>query len=239
MKKILFILFVSLICLNVFSQTEETKPVEKKWVAKLNATALIDGFSFPTIQFAVERKLGSYFSVQTEAGIQAYNINRRVADTLSVNTSGFRLMTEGRFYIFKYLKKDQSKTRRADGFYTGIQLFYRKNSYNERQYYYHDEISSENYENRLTDDFGIKKEGYGMSLCIGHQIPFNNFIIEPYTYIGFLKRKIKNFDESYNENLGHVLDDIDNHPTVRDFDDESDSGTLENIAIGIRIGYKF
>ncbi|WP_136668357.1 DUF3575 domain-containing protein [Flavobacterium sp. H122] len=237
MKKLILLFFISLTSLNLIAQTEQTSILEKKWIAKINATALIDGFSFPTIQFAVERKIKPYFSIQTEAGIQAYSF-RNNADTLSVDNSGFRLITEGRFYLFNYLKKDNTKKRKSDGLYTGIQAFYRKNNYNERFYYFPDQNSYDNNTNKIIDDYGIKKEVYGINLCFGYQIPINNLILEPYLYIGALKRNIKNFDRTYNESLGHVEDD-DIHGFIRFNDEEKASGKGENIAFGLRIGYKF
>lgn len=237
-SKNLWKLALILILLNFQNITFSQEIKEKKWVVKLNTTALVDVFSFPTVQFAMERKIGSYLGIQTEAGIQVYNLDRRNADTLSVNTSGFRLMAEGRFYPLKYLKNDKSKARKSDGLYTGIQVFYRKNSYNERFYYYSDEISYENHTNKITDDYGIKKEVYGINLCFGYQIPINNLVLEPYVYIGGLKRNIKNFDRSYDVNSGHVeADDI--HGFIRFNDQKEMSGRDENIAFGLRVGYKF
>jgi hypothetical protein len=227
-----------LIVLHFQSITFAQEIKSKKWIVKWNSTAAIDGSSFPTVQFAVERKLGSNFGIQTEAGIQVYNFNRKNADTLSVNTSGFRLMTEGRFYLFSYFKNDKAKRRKSDGVYTGIQIFYRKNSYNERNYYYLNKSNYDNYTNKITDDYGIKKEVYGINLCLGYQIPINNFVLEPYVYIGGLKRNIKNFDRSYDENLGHV--EKDNIHGFISFNDQKEmSGKAENFAFGFRVGYKF
>jgi hypothetical protein len=237
MKKILLLLVVLFNIITTFAQTEQLQPVEKKWIVKWNNTAAIDAFSFPTVQFAVERKINSYFSVQTEAGIQAYSF-RNSADTLSVSDSGFKVMAEGRFYLFNYLKKDKTKRRKSDGVYTGIQFFYRKNSYNERLDYFRDEISYDNHENMISDDFGIKKEVYGINLCLGYQIPIHNFVLEPYVYIGGFKRNIKNFNRDYDESLGHIEKD-DPHPWVVTHDKKEKSGSGENFSLGLRIGYKF
>lgn len=207
---------------------------EKNWAVKLNSTALADGFSFPSVQFGVERKINAAFSLQVEAGYQAYNLNRNNADTISVDNAGFRLTGEGRFYIFNYLKKDKSQAHKSDGLYTGIQVFYRKNSYNERLEYYRYEESTV----KILDDYGIKKEVYGINLTLGYQLPFKNFILEPYTYIGVLDRKIKNFNRAYDEKLGHDLFD-DSHPFIRINDKEEESGTGMNFSFGLRVGYKF
>lgn len=225
------------IVLHFQNSTFAQESKDKKWIVKWNNTAAIDAFSFPTVQFAVERKIGSYFSVQTEAGIQVYSF-RNNADTLSVSDSGFKVMTEGRFYLFNYLKKDKTKRRKSDGIYTGIQVFYRKNSYNERLDYYRDEISYDNNENRISDDYGIKKEVYGINLCLGYQIPIYSFVLEPYVYIGGFKRNIQNFNRSYDESLGHIEKD-DPHPWVRVHDKKEESGNGANFSFGFRVGYKF
>lgn len=238
MKKIILLLVISLSYFISFAQTEQNKPTEKNWVAKLNATALVDGTTFPTVQFAVERKLTSYFSIQTEAGIQLYDLFPNAVDTVSVNVTGFRLMAESRFYLFNYLKKEQSKKRKSDGLYTGLQIFYRKNSYNRSLDYYPDQASYDNNINELKDDFGVKKEAYGINLSFGYQIPINNFVLEPYTYIGALKRNIKNYDRTYNPNLGHIEED-GAHPWVTLHDKEEDPSTGVNFSLGLRVGYKF
>lgn len=237
MRKFILSLILLLNSLNFFAQTEETKP--KNWIVKWNATAAIDAITFPTIQFAIERKLGSYFSVQTEAGIQAYSFKNNV-DTLSVNDSGFRLMAEGRFYLFNYLKKDKTKKRNSDGLYTGIQGFYRENKYNETTTYYKSEYDFENPETATAfeDNFGVIKKAYGINLALGFQKQFNKFVIEPHMYLGFMNKKVKNKDREFDENLGHV-EDNGNHDFFNHTDKEESSGNYFNFALGFRIGYKF
>ncbi|HSD13136.1 MAG TPA: hypothetical protein VLB74_00665 [Flavobacterium sp.] len=228
MRRIFLLLLFSLNSLNFFAQTEETKP--KNWIVKWNATAAVDVFSFPTVQFAVERKLNNYFSVQAEYGIQLYGFPK--SDTVSVKNYGHRVIIEGRFYIFNYLKKDKSKTRKSDGLYTGLQLSYRKNSYNFTQEYYLNETDSD----IQTDVIGVKKEVYAINVCFGYQIPFHNFILEPYVYLGYFNRNIENFDREYDESAGHVpVDDI--HYFGSDLTEESDS--YGNVSFGLRLGYKF
>ncbi len=224
----LFILITS----QLFAQEKSIE--QKKWIIKWNATAAVDAFSFPTVQFAVEKKLNDNFSIQTEVGYQFYEFSKHY--TSIVKTSGFRLIAEGRFYIFNYFKNDKTKNRKSDGLYTGIQMFYRKNNYNYNQEYYVNETDSENNTNLLSDAFGVKKEVYGTNICLGYQIPFNNFILEPYVYIGILKRNIDNFEREYNSNLGHVAED-NIHYFGKDLEEESRNNG--NFSFGLRLGYKF
>lgn len=228
-KNILIILIISLSSLQSFAQ-EKTKD---NWIIKWNSTAAIDAFSFPTVQFAVEKKINPYFSVQLESGIQIYDF--RKVDTTIVNTNGFKLMTEGRFYLFNYLNKEKSSARKSGGFYTGIQFFYRKNDYNFKQDYFLNETDYENYTNLQSDIFGVKKEVFGANISLGYQIPFKRIIFEPYMYLGTLNRKIKNISREYNTNLGHISKDEIHY---RGMDLYEESNNTFNFSFGFRIGYK-
>lgn len=230
--KLWIAIFFIAISSQLFAQEKSTE--QKKWIMKWNTTAAVDVFSFPTIQFAVEKKLNDNFSIQTEIGYQFYEFSK--PETSIVKTSGFRLIAEGRFYVFNYFKNDKTKKRKSDGLYTGIQIFYRKNNYNYNQEYYTNQSDYENHINLLSDTFGVKKEVYGTNICLGYQIPFNNFILEPYVYIGVLKRNIENLEREYNPNIGHVsADDI--HYRGKDLEEESRNDG--NFSFGLRLGYKF
>ncbi|MGX7668269.1 hypothetical protein [Flavobacterium pedocola] len=236
-KKLLFFILFVFVTFSTSAQTEDTKP--KNWIVKWNTTAAVDVFSFPTIQFAAERKLNNYFSVQTELGVQLYDLGKKT-DTISVNTSGYRVITEGRFYFYDYFKKkkaDDSNTakEKPTGIYTGIQVFYRRNSYNYDQSYYRNESDYDTATNMQTDELGVNKEVYGINLCFGYQMSVQNFVLEPYMYVGGLKRNIKNFDRKYDTNLGHIPKD-NIHYFGKDL--EEMSGTDGNFSIGFRVGYR-
>lgn len=231
-NKFLILLILLFFSNEFFSQTEVIN--NNSWIIKWNTTAAIDVFSFPTIQFAVEKKIKNHFSVQTEYGIQAYSFNK--TDSIFIKTSGHRLMIEGRFYIFSYLKREKSLRKKSDGLYAGVQLFYRKNNYNYSQDYYKSESDYNNHINLISDTFGVKKEVKGMNFCLGYQITFNNFILEPYTYIGALKRDINNLKREYNPDLGHISSD-NIHYAGKDLKEESKKEV--NFSFGLRVGYKF
>lgn len=236
MRKIIIFLFLLLFCLDAVAQSEET--TSQNWIVKWNATAALDIFSFPTLQFAVERKLGSSFSVQTEAGLQVYDF--RNVDSTFVTTQGYKLNAEIRFYPFSYFKKDKTLKRNSDGIYTGLQAFYRKNSYNAEIRYYknaydadHPEIATE-----YTDQFGVNKSAYGWNLAFGYQKQFRKLVIEPYIYLGLMTKGIKNRDREFDEDLGHEPNNgPHDYHTV--FDTEASSGTDFNLAVGLRVGYRF
>lgn len=230
MKKLLLLIFIFTLKSNTSFAQEKTTD---NWIVKWNATSSIDIFSFPTLQFAVEKKINTFFSVQLESGIQAYDF--RKTDTIFTKTKGVRLITEGRFYLSSYLKRKKLEIKNSKGFYTGIQLFYRKNYYNYTQEYYQNEADYENFTNLQSDVLGVKKEVYGFNFCFGYQIPHKRFIFEPYIYIGTLYRNIKNSNREFNSELGHIANDYV-HYYGSDLEEESNNGG--NFSFGFRIGYK-
>ena len=228
------LLFLTAFLFGTNESFSQEKKDESSYILKLNATSLADGFSFPTVQFALEKKLNNSFSVQGELGLQLYDLGRSV-DTVSVDTKGFRAMAEGRFYFLNCYKKDKSRKRISDGVYVGIQLFYRENQFSRNTSYYFED--SEN-EELFKDNFGVKKKIFGANLALGFQKQFGHFVLEPYMYIGIMKRDIKNFDRSYNPDLGH-LEDNDSHDLFGDTDMQESSGYKPNFSFGLRIGYRF
>ena len=228
--KLLFLSTLLLCFTSTFSEEKE----ERSYILKLNATSLVDGFSFPTVQLALERKFNKSFSVQGEFGLQLYELGQSV-DTVSLDAKGFRAMAEGRFYFLNYYTKDKNQKRISDGVYVGIQLFYRENQFSRNTSYYFED--SEN-EELYKDNFGVKKNILGANLALGFQKQFGHFVLEPYMYIGIMKRDIKNFDRSYDPDLGH-LEDNGPHDFFGDTDMHESSGYKANFSFGLRIGYRF
>jgi hypothetical protein len=223
-------IFLNFTCIS-FSQ--EIKK-QSSWIIKGNTTALIDIFSFPTVQFAVEKKINNYFSIQTEIGYQLYDL-RDKADTVSVKVGGFKINTEGRFYLFNYLKKNKNRKRNSDGIYAGIQAFYRENKYNKSLSYTKEGDESMTL---FDDSFGVVKTVYGANLALGFQKQIHKFIMEPYIYIGYMNKKVENPNREFNKNLGHT-EDIYVHDFFSSFDKEESSGNMVNFSFGLRLGYRF
>ncbi|REH01239.1 hypothetical protein [Flavobacterium aquicola] len=233
--KILFLLIL-FICSSISFSQEIRK--QSSWIIKTNPTALIDIFTFPTVQLAIEKKINDSFSIQTEVGYQFYDMGSGI-DTVSVKVGGFKINTEGRFYFCNYFKNDKTKKRNSDGLYTGIQVFYRENKYNESTSYYKSEIDDyETYEDDFVDNFGVIKKNYGANLIFGFQKQFYRFIIEPYFQLGCMNRKVKNIDREFNEDLGHI-ENNGNHDFFGYYSKEESSGIDVNLGIGFRIGYRF
>ena len=231
MKIKLLSLITLLFCFtSSFSQEEKD---ERSYILKLNTTAFVDGFSFPTVQLALERKFNNSFSIQGEFGLQLYELGSSV-DTVSLDAKGFKAMGEGRFYFLNYYKKDKSKKRVSDGVYAGLQLFYRENQFSRNTSYY---IEGSENEELYKDNFGVKKKIFGANLALGFQKQFGHFLLEPYVYVGIMNRDIKNFDRSYNPELGHV-EDNGPHDFFGDTDMKESSGYKANFSFGLRLGYR-
>ena len=230
--KIASLILITLIFSFNFSFSQEEKD-KSTYILKLNTTALIDAFSFPTVQLALEKKFNNSFSVQGEFGIQLYDLGTS-ADTISLKTKGYRAIAEGRFYFLNYYKKDKTRKRISDGVYAGLQLFYRENQFSRNTNYYYEDSEDEE---TFKDNFGVKKKIYGANLTLGFQKEFGHFVLEPYTYLGIMNRNIKNFDRTYNPDL-HV-EDNGNHDLYGSQDMQESSGYEPNFSIGLRVGYRF
>ncbi|KQS91584.1 hypothetical protein [Chryseobacterium sp. Leaf394] len=230
MKKTLsfLILFVATL---IFAQ--EAK--EGKWVLKLNATQLLDFATFPTVQFSVERKLNPYFSINTEAGFQVYDLHK--VDSTVLKSRGFKTNLEGRFYISKFFHK-RTKSNRNEPF-VGLQFFYRKDQTTDVLFYYDKSNVQNNYlENIYRDYFGLKTTALGVNITLGNQFSFGKskkFILEPYGGFGFLNRKIKNTHLQFDETKHEI--DSENQDLFRNNNLEKYSGRDGNVFFGLRIGY--
>lgn len=227
------IFLIILLNFQTITFSQENKK-QNPWIIKINTTALIDIFSFPTVQLAVEKKINNSFSVQTEVGYQLYDLWYNI-DTTSVKVGGFKINTEGRFYLFNYFKNEKTKKRFIDGIYTGIQVFYNENKYNQTTQYYKSNIESGTY---FTDNFGVIKKIYGTNLAVGFQKMFNQFLIEPYIYFGYRSKKVENINREFDPSLGHI-EDNGPHDFFGHSDKEESSGNSANFSFGFRVGYQF
>jgi hypothetical protein len=231
----LYLKTISLIILFIYSNKSFSQDINKQssWIVKLNTTALIDVFTFPTVQFALEKKINNSFSIQTEVGYQFFDMGNEI-DTVSVKVGGYKINAEGRFYFCNYFKNDKAKKRNSDGLYTGIQIFYRENKYNESTAYFKDTM----YEDNIIDNYGVIKKIQGVNLIFGFQKQFNRFIIEPYLHLGLMNRKVKNINREFNEDLGHI-ENNGPHDFFGYYSKEESSGIDVNLGFGFRVGYRF
>ena len=230
MKNFVVIIFL---IFSISAYSQELK--EKNWVVKLNAMQLVDIFSYPTLQFSVERKINPYYSINAEMGYQVYDLNERKSekDTIFLKPKGFKMNIEGRLYLFKLINK-RIKANRGE-LYVGLQFFYRENQ-STNNVGYSPKIDSTKY---FSDVFGTKRKAFGANIIIGHQMTvIKRIVLEPFIGIGLMNKVIKNSDIQYNEQKD-LRGGTGLVPFFQGRNLEESSGTDLNLCAGFRIGYKF
>ena len=200
---------------------------------KLNIASPFDVFYFPTVDLALEHRLGDRFSVQGEAGYQLYRFGS--PDTVFITPSGHKLKLEMRFYRpFEGLRGTPSGHGSLSGFYTGFNIFYRAEKYNASILYTQKDDTT-----TYRDYFWTDKSAWGGNLLFGYQeIYWGRLIIDGYAGIGVLDRKITNNFRDYDPSKGHSeapCDDLDCVLSGRDLAEKEGVGA--NLTLGFRVGY--
>ncbi len=233
-KKLLSIIVFLAFSATAFSQTDSIR--KKEWIVKWNPVAAVDVLAFPTIQFAVEKKLSNYLSVQAELGVQAYRnpSGYSNSDSLIVKNSGFKSNVEVRFFPFYCFNRFKKKKYQIHPF-IGIHVFYRHNKYNKSDEYIL--LDDNSIVSEMSDHFGVSKKAYGNGVVVGFQRHFwKHYMFETYVQIGQIDRDIKNTGRNPNIPEGY---ENDNYGHYFGKDHEEDSGTNENFSVGFRLGYRF
>ena len=213
-----------MLSMNAYSQ--ELK--ETKWILKLNATQLIDIFSYPTLQVSAERKINPYFSINAEVGYQLYDNTER--DTIFLKSKGFKTNIEGRVYLLKFINSRIKSNRNEP--YVGLQFFYRQNQSTDFVRY-----SPINDDTKVFKDyFGTKRIAKGFNVIFGTQVSVKRFVLEPFVGFGILNRNIKNSNIQYDKTKDEIgVTSFSFGPQNL----EEDSGSVFNFCLGFRIGYRF
>ena len=200
------------------------------WFIKGNATALIDIFTFPTVQFSAEKQVTDLFSICPEAGYQLYNF--RHTDTSFVKPTGFKVNIEFRYYISKYISS-RASNKMGRG-YVGLRPFYMQNNYNSTVSY---KVNPDSV-TWLDDDFGVKNRTFGLNLTFGFQKSLTErLLIDMHTGVGIMKREITNIDIQYNKNSGHYLAGTEFMQILKKINLSQSSGIWGNFLVGVRLGY--
>lgn len=231
-KKIIFISFIFFYA-SIFSQQQlKTDLNDKTTSFKLNSTSLIDNLSFPTVEIAIEKNLGKLYSIQFETGIQLYELSKELIDTTNIKNTGYRFRIEGRYY-FKNNNFDKASTIKFS-FFTGVNLLYRKNTYNTNYQYRKEIIANHNLiAYYINDNIGVKKSVYGANVLLGSKIFISDkYFIEPSFYVGLINRNIKNLDRD-----SQLQNDLNGKIFAKMFGDlEESSGVISNLSIALRLG---
>ena len=221
-RQMIVFLFISLSVLAV-AQTKENK---KPWILKVNATSLIDIFTFPTVQLSVEKRLTDAFSLSAEVGYQIYDF--RQADTVFLKPRGFKANIEGRFYISKLFESEWAQ--RMNGLYIGLQGFYRQNQYTAEISYY----TSQDSINFKSDCFGVRRKVAGINCIAGYEAALSDKIVcDIYMGLGGMNRIITNSDRQFNRDSGDVIEGTDLSPLFAGLHLSEASGSMVCFIMGI------
>ncbi len=198
---------------------------------KINATSIIDIFTFPSLQFSYEKPYKKNFSIHGEAGFQFYDFRKN--DTSFINAKGWIVNAEVRYYgILKLLKIPAKNYGSLTGVYVFSQAFYRRNRFNTTI-----EYKKANVPMDLQDVLIVFKRNYGLNFGIGYQEPWGKSVmVDVYAGIGPMHLKITNTNRevAYNDSIpGNGLVPL----MIRRQLSES-SGLQASVIAGIRVGYR-
>ena len=225
MKLIFALLFLITIAIGGWAQ-------EKRFVIKFSPLALIDEISFPTIQGSIEYKLSKNLSWHNEIGIKYRKGYYEGSDTSFINSSGYKVKTELRYYLSE-INETLGLNKSFNGFYLGGNIFFNRDCHNSQLGYYQNNDSS----TLVIDNFGVKKSSMGMNFIIGlQQTVYKHFLIDLYAGLGFRIRNIDNLKREYDPDRDSIDGPIDvTIQAIRDNIDvtEGISGTV-NLTLGFR-----
>ena len=213
------------------------KSQNKNFVFKFCPLALIDDFSFPTIQGGLEIRLSKRITWYNEFGIKYRQSSFEVSDTSFLKSYGLKIKTEIRYYLSQIVGIENTNNSMS-GFYIGANIFYNRDCHNSKIEYYLKKDST----NLLVDNFAVKKNVFGANFILGLQEPvWNNFLIDLYAGLGFRLRSITNNHREYDPDKDYTIGPIEfNYGAIRDDIDmlEGFSSTL-NFTLGFRLCYRF
>lgn len=234
MKRTCFLLLLAIFFGKCFAQGDS----ERKLFLKIEPLALFNPFTFPTVQFSLEKELPRRISIIPEFGMQLYNLRSTVQDTSFINPKGFKIGVEGRWYgLFKRVYGYKRRGEPSAEKYVALSVFYRQNRNNTQINYLkpNDPVT-------YTDCFVVNKKALGANLIFGIQLRSpGRIIFEFYGGGGLLIRHNKNTYLEYN----NLLDQVTSGPSVIDFpaikgrsDLQENSGVIGNVILGIRLGLR-
>lgn len=207
----------------------QKKDSVSNFVFKINATSLIDIFSFPTLQLSLEKRFYRDITLAGEIGCQLYNA--RKTDTMFINSNGWKANVEVRVYdIFRKLKLTNQKRSTSYGTYFGINFFNRQNKYNAEIPY-----TKANDTLAYKDCLSVNRKNWGGNLVVGYQSKLSKkYILDVYGGIGLMKADIKNDYREINNN--DTISGTDLVPLFYSWNLSEHSGWQANINFGIRLG---
>lgn len=190
---------------------------------KISLLSLVDEPSFPTIQGGIEFSLSKKISWYNEAGIKYRKSYFEMADTSFVNSRGFKLKSEIRYY---------AKT--SHDVYIGANVFYTKDFHNTAAGYFYAGDSSD----YRVDNFSVKKIVKGFNVIAGKSYKaWGRLNIEVYAGLGarFVSTENDNIEIDRTKDILRRSPDL-NIPDNRIWVDvQAENLVLGNFSFGIRL----
>jgi hypothetical protein len=213
------------------------KSQNKNFVFKFCPLALIDDFSFPTIQGGLEIRLSKRITWYNEVGIKYRQSSFEVSDTSFLKSYGFKVKTEIRYYL-PHIFGLENTNNSMSGYYIGGNIFYNRDCHNTKIDYYLKKDST----NLLVDNFAVKKDIFGANFVVGLQEPiWNNLLLDVYTGFGIRLRNISNNHREYDPEKDFTIGPIEfNYRAMRnDLDMLEGFSSTFNYTLGFRLCYRF
>ena len=209
-------------------------------IIKINATSVLDIFTFPIVAVSAENQISKSVSVSGEIGYQLYSFYQ--PDTVFIHPSGFKAMMQVRKYfsasndILDNFGLDKHHGDNLTGFYTGLSLFYRQNKDNLSLDYMRNEDST-NY----TDCFTGSKKIVGADLLLGLQIYTSRCLfLDFYAGAGLMYRYSKNLYREPNTKADALNTGPDMNIqslVIQSYFNET-NGVKGTVTLGMRVGIK-
>lgn len=176
--------FLLCLSLNVYSQ-------QKNVSIKFSPLCMVDDTGVPTIQPGIEFSLSKRLTWYNEFGIKYRKsfYEKTDPDTNFIQSKGFKLKTEIRFYVLP------GKNKFA-GEYAAVNAFYISDHHNTQiDYYYQRDTAL-----RREDAFGVEKKVFGVNLVYGFQRSLGKtLMIDYYFGIGMRFRNVATVNKEYDE----------------------------------------
>ena len=203
---------------------------------KFAPLALMDDISMPTIQGGMEVKLSNHFFWYNEVGIKYRKCVNELTDTSFIDSKGFKLKSEVRYYFNK--TKIGIFKEPVAGLYLAGNLFYINDNHNTKINYYYKKDSSIT----LQDAFAVHKKVFGINLLGGFQHSiYKNFVIDMFAGIGIRIRVVNTENKEFNKDRDSLVQTIDfSVLSIRNYVDAAGGTSIvPSLTGGIRLCYNF
>ena len=192
---------------------------------KISLLSLVDEPGFPTIQGGIEFSLGKKISWYNEAGVKYRKSYYDMADTSFVDSRGFKLKSETRYYL-----------KNRHNVYIGINGFYTKDFHNTEAGYFYTGNSSD----YRIDNFSVRKIVKGLNVIAGKSYKtWRRSNIEIYGGAGIRFVSVEND----NIEIDHTKDVLRRSPDLNIPDNriwidvQGEKMVLPNFSLGVRFSF--